>query len=466
MAFTWPKLGLKQYRKSNSKKRRRGTEASSGEEANKEEFPVFLEEELSGEDALAFYQRYQCLHVRSKAGILQSTAPLTLLRDLWRKRSGVVEENWCIENGGGGGESSLTARALLGGIGEIEGVEGKATSKGGGEEDKYLPNEGSFYCSTILQNDASYVDDQFLARVPVESPRFFEDGSFGRDLYHSKPVWLFFGQNTALDGSHLEGRAEHTDSVSHSGTWHFQLSGQKYWHVRPLRESEEWDASIVNHHLDENWQDGFTIICKPGDLLLINTRLWWHRTTLPSTLQATNRLSVSYARDFYSKAASKLLLKLDDGQEEEEVEEEEDGMVCGLCNDQKREDSFQNVEGLYASRSVKKGQVVLTESELPDCSLPRSTRANCQVVELESGEGALVALCNIKAGDFLAVLPSDSEDDDDDDDNDDDDDEEEEQEDDEGVVEEEEGEDEEEEEDDDNDQEADEEEEEEEYVGF
>lgn len=30
-----------------------------------------------------------------------------------------------------------------------------------------------------------------------------------------------------------------------------------------------------------------------------------------------------------------------------------------------------NMDGVYAARRVRKGSVVLTEAELPDCSLPR-----------------------------------------------------------------------------------------------
>jgi hypothetical protein len=32
-----------------------------------------------------------------------------------------------------------------------------------------------------------------------------------------------------------------------------------------------------------------------------------------------------------------------------------------------------NVDGLYAAKAVSIGDVVLTEAELPDCSLPRSS---------------------------------------------------------------------------------------------
>ena len=95
-----------------------------------------------------------------------------------------------------------------------------------------------------------------------------------------------------------------------------------------------------------------TVVCNPGDLLLINTRLWWHQTELPSTHAATEHLSVSYARDFFFRR--------------------DDALAC--------QQNMTNVDGLYAAKSIRKGGIVLTEHELPDCSLPRSETPNCEVL--------------------------------------------------------------------------------------
>ena len=48
-------------------------------------------------------------------------------------------------------------------------------------------------------------------------------------------LWLFFGKNYAGEDASptLPGRPEHTDSVTHDGTWHYQLSGTKIWRLRP-----------------------------------------------------------------------------------------------------------------------------------------------------------------------------------------------------------------------------------------
>merc|ERR1711871_191006 len=73
-----------------------------------------------------------------------------------------------------------------------------------------------------------------------------------------------------------------------------------------------------------------------------------------------------------------------------------------------------NVEGVYASRNVSKGNIVLQQSELPDCSLPESHDYNCEVCELEDGLLALVAVKDITAGDWLTVAYSSDESSDDD----------------------------------------------------
>lgn len=38
------------------------------------------------------------------------------------------------------------------------------------------------------------------------------------------------------------------------------------------------------------------MVVEAGDFLMINTRLWFHQTEIPSTRVAEDRLSLSYAR--------------------------------------------------------------------------------------------------------------------------------------------------------------------------
>jgi len=374
----WPKLNLKNYRPRRKRRRRDGIKRAAV--SMPEELPIF-DCHSPPELLLDFYRKHQVLHVRPKSNNAEAEkVPLPLIRELLQKNPTIIEDSWCVENEGSSGREELTPENLF------KNISGKESSKR-----THLMSEGSFYCSTILQNDDAVVE-RFLEKVPCKSPAFFS--AWENNLVYSKPIWLFIGQNVCRherDEFLLEGRREHTDSVSHSGTWHYQLSGRKIWNIRPLKDSKEWNG------LDVSTQEGegrLAVTCLPGDLFLINTRLWWHHTQIPDTSAASNKLSCSYARDFFCKDASLLLKKIVSKQ----VEISQD-----------KEETFKNVDALYASRAVNKGEIVLTESELPDCSLPRSLKANCEVVELENGEGALVALRSIQAGDFLAVLPSSDE---------------------------------------------------------
>ena len=129
---------------------------------------------------------------------------------------------------------------------------------------------------------------------------------------------------------------------------------------------------------------------------MINTRLWWHQTEIPSTESQQQKLSCSYARDFMT------------------ISNNNDNN-----NEMKNEDNYTNIEGIYASKKLKKGDIVLTEDELPDCELHRSDSPNCEVTEI-NGLGVLRAIKVINAGEFLTVADSSDDDDDNDDDNDDD----------------------------------------------
>ena len=82
-------------------------------------------------------------------------------------------------------------------------------------------------------------------------------------------------------------------------------------------------------------------------------------------------MSISYARDFTcqelelkpaltSAAGCKLNTKNRNYERLEEAEDEEKVKMT-------------NVDGVYATKNVKKGRVVLYESELPDCELPCET---------------------------------------------------------------------------------------------
>ena len=135
-----------------------------------------------------------------------------------------------------------------------------------------------------------------------------------------------------------------------------------------------------------------------GDLFFIDTKLWWHCTSLPP-----DPLSVSFARDVFTPAdfAAK---------REGESADPEGGEDGGFCY------GMTNVDGLYAPHDIGEGDVVFTEEEMPDGAIGRADNPNCEVVEVEDEEGgeggmAVVAIRDIKEGEFFTVADSDDEDD-------------------------------------------------------
>eukprot|EP00554_Chaetoceros_debilis_P000951 CAMPEP_0194081056 /NCGR_PEP_ID=MMETSP0149-20130528/6947_1 /TAXON_ID=122233 /ORGANISM="Chaetoceros debilis, Strain MM31A-1" /LENGTH=543 /DNA_ID=CAMNT_0038762909 /DNA_START=91 /DNA_END=1722 /DNA_ORIENTATION=- len=236
-------------------------------------------------------------------------------------------------------------------------------------------------------------DDTDSKSSQIDAPTIFQ-------YRYGPSVWVFFGRNSQGSDS-LEGRPEHTDSVSHNATWHYQLSGLKYWHVRPTQdllesmlEDQSNDDIMVRTWKKEQDDDEASesgsktrldIPCAEGDIIILNTRLWWHSTTLPGMQDP----SVSYARDLYLNTNGKKA-------------EGENG-DCQMTN----------LDGLYASNDIEAGTVIFRESTMPDCVLHRTKdNPNCEMVKLEvTGEGAIVSCQDIKAGEFFCILESDSEDD-------------------------------------------------------
>jgi len=129
-------------------------------------------------------------------------------------------------------------------------------------------------------------------------------------LERGKAAWVFVGQNARVDSgaadgtpSALCGRPEHTDSIQ-MGTWHIQLAGTKIWRLRPST-TEPWpatsegaEAAAAMAAADGGADGRVEVACGPGDVLLINTRLWRHATELPDTRAAAGKLSVSVASEF------------------------------------------------------------------------------------------------------------------------------------------------------------------------
>ena len=259
-------------------------------------------------------------------------------------------------------------------------------------ESKSLQQKRQWYCSFILKS--SDVVASILRALPVDVLPNSIDHVTGSEttLRHGNAVWVFVGRNKTRRG--LMGRPEHTDSVRHDGTWHFQLSGDKLWHLRPT-------AALCQSHLGTDvWNSDMriSINVSAGDVLLVDTARWWHQTEIRCTLGASEQLSVSYARDIYLNGNSA---------GEIEIEGEEDG------------DDMTNVDWLYAPHDIECGTIVLTEEDVPDAAFPESENPNCEVIEDEKGSMVVVALKNIAAGDFFSIAAGGTDEDEDEDEDED-----------------------------------------------
>jgi hypothetical protein len=238
-----------------------------------------------------------------------------------------------------------------------------------------------WYASFILKTKE--LVEQVLPRLPIrELPN-----DSGTCLRHGKAVWCFIGRNGTRSG--FKGRPEHTDSVRHDGTWHYQVTGIKTWHLRPTKKLiEKFPPSVP-------WRGKIDVHVKAGDVLLVDTAKWWHQTEIPCTLSASEQLSSSYARDIY-------IINDEDCDEDKKGERvAEDHCSDG---DDDNDDDMTNVDWLYAPHDISKGEIVLTEDDVPDASFPESHEPNCDVMEdEETGKMVVVAIRDIESGEFFSI---------------------------------------------------------------
>jgi len=230
----------------------------------------------------------------------------------------------------------------------------------------------SWYVSFIVQKDRTRFE-RLVKCLPLDKIQ--------GDCTHSNAVWIFMGQN--LHHRYLDGRAEHTDSLSDAdATWHLQTRGTKMWYVRPSSKllktfDQEEDLNFWRH------THRICLEMQRGDLLLIDTQMWWHHTKIPSTVSG-DRVSLSYARDVCLSGSS-------------------------ATTTTATTTTLTNIDCVYASNDILCGDVVLTEHDLPDCELASSSTPNCYVTEDEKGMGVLVALRDIKQGEIFTIIMDEDE---------------------------------------------------------
>lgn len=298
------------------------------------------------------FQKFQVVHLRGRLKFgVQIDVP-----SLFDRLNDQDKASWCVETSGVNTGDKIQPKDFL---------------------DQTLTHMRG-YCSFLVQKDA-LAFKAALEDLPIKNP-------LPGIAWHYFPnaLWFFVGRNP-LHHLNLQGRPEHTDSICNDGTWHLQLSGQKTWFLRPTPQL--WDR-FKKLGLGENDCESMSlrIDCNQGDVLCVNTRLWFHSTMIP----AQETPSVSYARDFYFEDPNR------DNDNAVKSAEGKSGMT--------------NLDGLYARKNIEEGTVICTEKDMPDCELQRSsTNPNCAVIEMDDGTSALVSLRAITAGDFFCVVDSDDE---------------------------------------------------------
>jgi len=437
------------------------------------------------------YNRYQAVYIRTSPSVRgtskrnniltndnRPSSPTCLtwknLHQLFSSINEKDQESWCIENE-------------------------KDTSKDANDPKVFLtvnknPKRRRGYCSFILQSDTQMLKETLtrvpFAHLPVAKPIISSKANCNQNIEKKSHIlknenevgsdsksqnkntkenpssimkvkygpclWFFHGYNdpsTETDSMlsttvnetdrFLKGRPEHIDSISHDGTWHYQLSGIKSWFIRPtdtlLSQMEEGETDKVpksdiqfTNHCSEKYSDSsnkhdhllenvIQINCEQGDILLINTRLWWHKTELPiqptkiiaesirvgvkkeeKVVSETNQgkeneiavPSISYARDIY--LSSEFWYNQNKKSTKNNAEKDESNMT--------------NVDGLYAASDIEAQTIIFTEANMPDCALHRNNEnPNCEVTELEDGTGAIVSIRDIHCGEFFCVADSSDE---------------------------------------------------------
>ena len=350
------------------------------------------------------YAKHQLLHIRGAASGSSGwwTRPMDELRRAFAEAPQTVHDTFTSESGHQRSVEELLSKP-------------ETAKRRRGESERQQDDE-RWYASFVVQGSRERLDP-FLERAPLAElgECFARPSRQANDaIVHAAAVWVFFGQCGST--APVPGRAEHTDAVEHDGTWHLQVAGSKVWYLRPTEtllaswRSNGGDGAAAAAASAK----GVRVVVEAGDVLVVNTRLFWHRTEIPDTRAAADGLSVSLARDiFLGRAATDAGVG---GGGSGGGSDDDDGATASHASTQ----LVNNFDGLYAADAIKEGTVVLTEDEMPECELPRvADNPSLGLASLPDGRMALVAVRDIAAGENFSLAPSDSEEDSEDDDDDD-----------------------------------------------
>jgi len=319
------------------------------------EVPSLSAGEAAAEDFARLFNKFQVVILRgygvSALNKDEHRFGLRNLHELSITHPESVAKTWGVENG-----PAALKPALLGRAADLAAQSGSQTD--GGER---------WYTSFLVQKDGAF--EKLLGELPIREPEVLSP----LNAFHTPCTWVFVCKNVGgANGSTganapanpLLGRAEHIDAVQHSGTWHLQVSGTKRWRIRP-NTGGDWAAARVPSAVRSaaggsgpftasdvptlnKGQSHLTVTVEAGDVFVINTRLWFHQTEIHDTSSAAERVSFSYARDFFlphalpSHAADK------------------NAMGAGEAVSSE----MTNVEGTYATSSFETEDVVMTETAL------------------------------------------------------------------------------------------------------
>ena len=344
---------------------------------------------------LDLYKKHQLLLVRNFADNKRFMLPF--FADMWRNASTearqAIQKSWYVETDGRGDtEVPLAPETIL----------------GVADEPTALPTT-PWYCSFVPQGDEELLG-HVLDSLPTptnDKNRTREVPSFltSRGHRHEDAAWVFIAKQTA---NVLPGRPEHVDKVTHDGTWHLQCSGEKTWYIRSAAAFHGTDLgkdNDVQHGsalMKTNSKDALNFTCRAGDLLVINTRSWAHRTEIPAagSVAVAPCFSISIARDFFFHTAA---VAEDNG-------DDRTPLLSSEALEADEETEMGNVDALFADRYIAKGEVVYTDeafkalSESGEGGLAFCLDPNCEVQQIDDGTYAIVAIKNIRRDDFITLL--------------------------------------------------------------
>lgn len=337
--------------------------------------PELRAEDASFEVFSELYDRHQILVVRNGNRTARHKHPgLASLRRVYEQHPKVVRRAFCLENAPAKDRHKRVTSKPHDDCCDCPHHHGSASKLEDDDISRILgtnPAPGPWYASFVVQRNKTALSS-FLAEVlPAGTPEFLlrpsrhSASASPPKAQHSDAIWVFFGRNPGTKP--LVGRSEHTDAITHSGTWHVQLSGSKVWNLRPT-------AELVRKVPSLRGRASVRVRCNEGDVLCINTRHWWHSTRIPARCPFT----LSIARDMYL-----------------------DGRKPNACD-------MTNVIGHYALHPIRSGEIVFTEDDAPDLELPRAAVSNCGLRELH-GKLVVVAKRRIKVGDWLSLSDSEEE---------------------------------------------------------